>query len=313
MSNSATECTFPSVTGSPLQMRIWLPAGPPKAVLQLVHGMAEHIDRYDETAKALNELGFVVVGHTHLGHGAEAECLGHFATENGWDALIRDPHALRLQTATQYPQLPYFLLGHSMGSFVVRTYCLQYEKGLAGVILSGTGHFPPVAVSLGKLIANLECAIGRAQKPSELLKTISSSGNNKKLEKPRTEFDWLSTMESVVDTYIADPYCGFTFTAGGYRDMFTGLSRLYPRHLSAMAKDIPVYLFSGGDDPIGQYGEGVQKVAEEIKSAGVENVTVTLYPGYRHEMFNEPERYTVWKDLGAWMDRALPDAPSAKS
>ena len=300
--------TFPSVTGLTLQMRLWLPEGEPKAILQLVHGMAEHIDRYDETARQIAKAGFAVVGHTHLGHGDDAEALGHFAPENGWDALIEDTHALRLEIAAQYPACPYFLLGHSMGSFVVRCYCLRYEKGLAGVILSGTGHYPPALVSVGKAIAAVQCALGAGKKPSSLLKSISTSGNNKTYPYVRTEFDWLSTDEDVVNAYIADPYCGFTFTSRGYLDMFTGLSALYPRFLSSMEKNIPVYLFSGKDDPVGGYGAGVEKVAAEIKNAGVTDVMVRLYPDGRHEMFNEQERQTVWADLISWMEQTMAKA-----
>ena len=302
----AVRQTFLSVTGASLESRLWLPEGQPKAVIQLVHGMAEHIDRYDETAKALNESGFAVVGHTHLGHGKGADLLGHFGKENGWDALIDDTHALRGQTEGAYPELPYFLLGHSMGSFVVRGYCLQYAKGLAGVILSGTGHYDPPIVTFGKGIAAVQCAFGGAEKPSKLLEGISCAGYNKRYENPRTKSDWLSSQAEVVDAYIADPYCGFTFTARAYHDMFMGLSRLYPPSLSVMAKDIPVLLFAGAMDPVGNYGAGVEKVAEEIKAAGVADVTVKLYEGGRHEMFNERDRRIVWADLIDWMDAKLP-------
>ncbi|MCE5342888.1 MAG: alpha/beta hydrolase, partial [Eubacteriales bacterium] len=127
-----------SVTGARLEKRTWHPAGTPRAIVQVVHGMAEYITRYDATAKRLNEAGFLVVGHTYLGHGEQAETLGWFAERNGWDALIEDVHALRKETQQAYPTVPYFLLGHSMGSFIVRTYCQKYEAGMAGVLLSGT-------------------------------------------------------------------------------------------------------------------------------------------------------------------------------
>lgn len=303
--SAAIQATFPSVAGQQLEKRLWLPEGEPKAILQLVHGMAEYIDRYDETAKQMNEAGFLVVGHTHLGHGPGAQQLGHFSKKNGWDALIDDTHALRKETAAAYPNLPYFLLGHSMGSFVVRTYCLKYEQGLAGVILSGTGHFDPITLGAGKLIANLQCALGSAEKPSKMLERISTSGNNQKYENPRTDFDWISADDAVVDAYLADPYCGFTFTARAYRDMFTGLSRLYPKYLTEMEKDIPVYLFSGSMDPVGKYGEGVKKVAGEIQAAGVLSVSIKLYEGGRHEMFNERDRQVVWGDLILWMENVM--------
>ncbi len=297
--------TFASVTGEALEKRVWLPDGEPKAIIQLVHGMAEHIARYDETARRFNQAGFAVVGHTHLGHGTKATVLGHFSKENGWDALIDDTHALRQATQAQFPGVPYFLLGHSMGSFVVRTYCLKYEQGLTGVLLSGTGHFDPPILAAGLMIANIQCALGMGEKPSHLLEKISSGGNNKRYENPRTSFDWLSADPAVVDAYIADPFCGFTFTARAYKDMFTGLKRLSPKNLTAMEKDIPVFVFSGDMDPVGAYGAGVEQVAEELRQAGVKDVAVKLYKNGRHEMFNELDKETVWQDVIRWAEVKL--------
>lgn len=293
---------FTSKAGGTLDSRLWLPNEAPRAVLQLVHGMAEHIDRYHETARQFTKAGFAVVGHTHLGHGPRAEVQGHFAEKSGWDALIEDTHSLRLTTSSAYPDIPYFLLGHSMGSFVVRTYCLQHEHGLSGVILSGTGHYPPPIVMAGLMIANLQCAFGLGKKPSHLLEKISSSGNNSHYDNPRTPFDWLSSDEAEVDTYIADPHCGFTFTARAYRDMFCGLKRLFPKNLNTMQPNIPILLFSGDMDPVGGYGKGVKSVATELRNAGVKDVTVKLYPKGRHEMFNETDRALVWMDLLRWME-----------
>lgn len=294
--------TFASVTGAELEKVLWPVEGRPKAVVQLVHGMAEHISRYDAAAQALNAAGYAVVGHTHLGHGEKARTLGHFAKENGWDALIDDTHTLRGQTQRAYPGVPYVLLGHSMGSFVVRSYCLKYEKGLAGVALSGTGHFEKPILMLGSAVAGLQCALGMAEKPSHLVEWLSSAGNNKGYDDPKTSFDWLSRDGEQVALYMADPYCGFTFTARAYRDMFSGLKRLYPEKLGAMEKDIPVYLFAGDMDPVGKHGAGVKKVAQELRDAGVKDVTLKLYPGGRHEMFNELNRDEVYADLIAWLD-----------
>jgi len=266
--------------------------------------MAEYISRYDATARRLNETGYAVVGHTHLGHGDRAEKLGYFAKENGWDALIRDTHSLRLATEAAYLGLPYFVLGHSMGSFIVRGYCLQYGADLSGVILSGTGHFKPPILEAGSLVASLQCALGGGTKPSTLLQRISSAGYNKTYSQVRTPFDWLSTEEAVVNAYIEDPFCGFPFTAKAYWDLFDGLKRLYPSKLSAMRKDVPVLLLSGDQDPVGNYGRGVRKVAKEIKAAGVRDVTVKLYPGSRHELFNDRDRETVWDDLIRWTKEA---------
>ena len=293
--------TFVSVTGKKLEYGHWPVQGKPRAVVQLVHGMVEHIHRYEATAEALNAAGFAVVGHSHLGHGKTAAIKGYFAEKDGWDALIEDVHSLRVLTERQYPGVPYFLLGHSMGSFVVRSYCLKHEKGLAGVILSGTGHYDKPIVSAGSLIAKIQCALGGEKKPSGLLKKISFAGYLKDIPNAKTGNDWLSRDDEAVAKYNADPLCGFTFTAGAYRDMFDGLSRLYPGKLNAMASDIPVLFLSGDKDPVGANGAGVRKVAEELEAAGVQNVKVMLYPGGRHEMFNEINREEAWADLIQWI------------
>lgn len=301
----AVYSTFRSVSGQPLEMAVWPVQGKPKGVVQLVHGMAEHIRRYDETALRLNEAGFVVVGHTHLGHGANAKIPGYFGEKDGWETLIQDVHSLRMLTQREYSGVPYFLLGHSMGSFVVRGYCLQHEKGLTGVILSGTGHYEKGILNAGTLIANLQILLGQGKKPSKLLEGISSSGNCKGYADVQTPFDWLSRDRAVVSRYIDDPLCGFPFTAYGYRDMFSGLMRLYPDRISSMKADIPVYLLSGDKDPVGAHGAGVEKVAQEIRNAGVKNVQVTLYPDGRHEMFNELNKEEVWTDLISWLEELL--------
>ena len=294
--------TFTSVTGQELEKAFWPTEGATRGVVQFVHGMAEHIRRYDAAARALNAAGYAVVGHTHLGHGEKAPLLGYIAAENGWDALIEDVHALRLETQKAYPGVPYFLLGHSMGSFVVRGYCLKYEKGLAGVVLSGTGHFARPVVTLAKTVAGLQCALGGEKKPSHLVEKLSSSGYNRGYDDVQTSFDWLSRDREQVARYIADPYCGFTFTAGAYRDMFDGLSRLYPEKLGTMEKEVPVYLFSGAMDPVGAHGEGVKRVAQELRDAGIRDVTLRLYPDGRHEMFNEVNCDEAYADLIAWLD-----------
>lgn len=299
----AKHSTFASVSGETLEKVFWPAKGEPKAVVQLVHGMAEHILRYDETAQRLNEAGYAVVGHTHMGHGKNAGTLGYFGKKNGWDTLVADVHAVRLAAQKEYPQLPYFLLGHSMGSFVVRTYCLTHEQGLTGVILSGTGHYDKPILVAGGSLSKLQCLLGMAAKPSRLLEKVSSSGNLKGYEDVQTPFDWLSRDRAAVQRYIADPLCGFPFTAKGYGDMFEGLTRLYPDRLSPMVKDIPIYMLSGDMDPVGGHGAGVQQVAQELRSAGVKDVSVTLYPGGRHEMFNEINKEEVCKDLIAWLDK----------
>ena len=304
-----TDClsfTFPSTAGPELDARAWLPEGQPKAVLQLVHGMAEHIDRYDAPARSLAEQGYLVVGHTHLGHGPKAEIKGYFAKENGWQRLIDDVHALRRRTQTEHPDLPYFLLGHSMGSFIARCYLREHAEGLAGCALCGTGHFNRITAGTGVAVSSLICLLGGEKKPSALVDKLGFSSSNKPFAPNRTPYDWLSRDEAEVDKYIADPHCGFVFTGSGYRDLFRGLLRLTDlSELQKIPKNLPLLLFSGDHDPVGGMGEGVKKVAEEFRQTGFTDVTLKLYPGGRHELFNELNRDEVCADLAAWLDGRL--------
>ena len=294
--------TIRSVTGQELELLCMPCEGAAKGVVQLVHGMAEHIRRYEDTAKALNAAGYHVVGHTHLGHGEGAKIKGYFAEKDGWEAVLADTHAVRQWAQERFPGLKYFLLGHSMGSFVVRCYALRHTD-LDGLIISGTGHFDKPILTAGGLIAGLQGLFGGAAKPCKLLHTMNFAANNRTVENPKTECDWLSRDEKQVAAYAADPLCGFMFTAKAYGDMFDGLRMLYPEKLSGMNKDCPVYMFSGDHDPVGANGAGVRKVHDELKLAAIRDLTLKLYEGGRHEMFNEINRQEVWQDLVSWLDQ----------
>ena len=292
-----------STAGPALDARAWLPEGQPRAVVQLVHGMSEHIDRYDTPARYLASHGYLIVGHTHLGHGPKAEIKGFFARENGWQRLIDDVHALRERTQREHPGLPYVILGHSMGSFVTRCYLRERAEGLAGCMLSGTGFVPKSTAATGVAVSSLICLLGGEKKPSELIDKLGFSSSNKPFAPNRTPFDWLSRDDAEVDKYIADPDCGFVFTASGYRDLFRGLIRLADlTEMRSIPKDLPLLLFSGDHDPVGGMGEGVRKVAEEFRQAGLTDVTVKLYPDARHETFNELNREEVYADLVRWLN-----------
>lgn len=304
-----SECiqfTYTSVTGQELEARKWVPEGKIKGIIQLVHGMAEHIDRYHEVGNALAGAGYLTVGHTYLGHGGKAKIHGYFGDNEGWQYLIDDVDGLRKQITAEYPDLPYVVLGHSMGSFIVRCYLTQYGEGLAASVLSGTGYYSRLLVTAGLAVANLVCLSGGKRKPSPLINQIGFATANKPFEPARTPFDWLCRSEEKVDEYIADPNCGFLFTGAGYREMFRGLKRLtHTEDLTRVPAELPVLFISGGNDPIGDMGKGVRKVAEDFEKAGMKNITVKLYPGARHEMFNETNREEAYADLIAWLDRTL--------
>ncbi len=295
---------FDSTDGGKLDTRKWIPDGEIRGIVQIVHGMAEHIDRYDGVAKALNTAGYLVTGHNHAGHGENAGIRGFFGEKNGWQRLIDDAHCLRETVSAEYPGIPYFILGHSMGSFVVRCYLTQYASGLAGSVISGTGYYGKALVLAGLALANIECAFGKTKKESRMIDQIAFSGNNKPFEPGRTGAEWLSRDEEQVDRYVADPLCGFLFTAGGYRDMFRGLNRLTRTDdLKKIPAQLPILFISGERDPVGAMGTGVTRVFDDFKQAGLTDVTLKLYPGARHELFNELNRQEVYQDLTAWLVR----------
>lgn len=288
----------------PIHLNIWQPEKPVRAIVQIAHGMAEHIGRYHDTAAALCEKGFLVAGHSHRGHGTEwpQNRLGHFAHKDGWDKVLLDMHQVMTYLKNEYPGVPYVLLGHSMGSFAAREFALRYGKDLSALVLSGTGYYPKALCAAGALLASLF----PADKPAPLMDKLVFSSNNASFTPARTPFDWLSRDSKQVDLYIADPRCGFVFTGASYKAFFKGLSALADEsRLSLMHKGLPVYLLSGARDPVGQMGDGVKKVAQSLQKAGVQPVQVKLYPDARHELFNELNREEVLADLAAWLEDAL--------
>ncbi len=299
--------TLSSVTGNLLEMAIWYPQDEAKGVIQIIHGMAEHIGRYEETAQRLTEKGFAVVCHNHLGHGAMAQIKGYFGEKMGWDALIEDVDRVRKKAQEEFPDTPYFLLGHSMGSFVLRCYLQSPKvKGLKGVVISGTGYFAKPLALFAKGFAKTLCFLGFKKKEAKIIDTLAFAGGNKQFAPVKTPYDWTSRDEEKVAQYAKDPLCGFIFTGKGYYDMFTGITRLTnKKNLDLMDKDLPVYFFSGDEDPVGKNGKGVKKVVEDFKNHGVKNISIKLYPKGRHEMLNEINREEVVEDLVTWVQKQL--------
>lgn len=288
----------------------WLPEGQPRAVVQLVHGISEHMGRYDGFARFLTEHGFAVVGHDHLGHGrtaADPSEYGWFGEKDGWKYVVKDVRALRERTGAEFPGLPYFLMGHSMGSFVVRGYLMFWPGTVDGAILSGTGQEPPLTVAAGRVLSALLSRVKGTKAHSSLLDSLSVGRYNKQFKPLRTNADWISRDEAVVDAYRADPLCRFLPTVGMYHDMMVGLQLLArPENLRRKDPDTPVLFFSGDRDPVGANGAGVKKVAGWFRDAGVKDLTVKLYPGGRHEMLNETNRDQVYADVLGWLEWHLP-------
>ena len=300
--------TIPSNGIGQLHCCRWMPEGEPKAVLQIVHGIAEYIERYDDFAGFLNGLGYVVVAEDHMGHGQTVGTegtQGYF--EGGWFTAVSDSYALLRKTKAEYPQIPYVLFGHSMGSFMARTILEVYpDSGIAAAVICGTG-WQPRAILPGAIgICQLACKKVGEKNPSDTLQNMVFGGYNKRVEHSRTAFDWLTRDAKVVDAYIAHPSCGFTATTGLLRDLLTGIRFIEQKqNLAKMNKDLPVLFIAGGDDPVGNYGKGVTRAAEEFRRAGMKHVACRLFPLGRHEILNEINRREVYDFTAKWLGEQL--------
>ena len=306
---SCREFSYPSSDGRHAVHAVeWLPEGAPRGVVQIVHGVAEYAGRYGHVARFLNEQGFAVCGEDHLGHGYTVNDgkYGYFAPKGGWDFLVRDIRRLRELEGQKFPGVPYVMLGHSMGSFLTRTYLIRYPGTVDGAVLSGTGQEPAPLVAFGRALSGALCALRGPEYVSGLVYDLSLGAYNKPFQPSRTGADWLSRDEAMVDADLGDPLCTFKPTVSMFRDMMGGLQYIArPANLKKMDPGTPVYFFSGDRDPVGSMGKGVEKVAGMFRRAGCRDVTVRLYPGGRHEMLNEINRGEVMEDLLSWLEKKI--------
>ena len=313
--------TYASSDGkSTVNAKLWMDAafeGPynpdgvkPKAVIQIVHGMSEHIDRYDDLAFYLVSRGFVVCAEDHIGHGGTASSsseYGHMPINGGKDILLNDVHALHCKVVKTFPDIPQVMYGHSMGSFIARSYIARYGNDLAECVLSGTGNVPAALSKSGRALARAIGAIKGETHHSKTIDNMGAGAYGKQIENARTELDWLSTDPAVVDAYIADPRCGFMFTVGGYATLLDLTAEVVtPECASKVPEDLPILLAAGDGDPVGDMGEGVKAAAELLRGAGVQTVDIKLYEGMRHEIHNEIGHEQVYDDIASWIEKHLP-------
>lgn len=301
-----TEFTYPSHDGiTQIHAICWEPEEKPVAVLQISHGMVEYINRYDEFAVFLTEHGYAVVGNDHLGHGKSIKddsCLGYFAEHDGNQAVLRDLHQLRLMTQKRFPDVPYFLLGHSMGSFLARQYLCLHGKGLAGAIIMGTGQQPRMATTFGMALCKTMAVFTGWKYRSFLVDAMAFGGYNRKFGSLKGR-EWLSRNEENVSAYLKDPLCTYRFTLNGYYNLFYSIQMLSDREvLKRMPEHLPVFLVAGEDDPVGNAGKSVKQVYEQFLDLGMKDVTIKLYPQDRHEILNETDREEVYQDILRWME-----------
>ncbi|MGJ7910139.1 lysophospholipase [Neobacillus sp. LXY-1] len=302
-----SEFTFQTKDGVDIFASKWeMDQGVPRAIIQIAHGMAEHINRYDKFARELVSQNFIVYGNDHRGHGKTGDkmnSIGYFADEQGFEKVVLDMRELTSIIKKEHPATPIFLFGHSMGSFLSRRYIQLFGDQLSGVILSGTGGDPGIMGKVGKMVASLEIKRKGGRTPSPLLNNLTFGSYNKAFKPTRTEFDWLSRDEKEVDRYIEDPFCGGIFSAGFFHDLLGGLE-IINRHenIVKIPAKLPILLLAGSKDPVGGNTKGVLKTYESYKQAGLEDVTYKFYESARHEILNETNKTEVYKDIIHWLN-----------
>lgn len=290
-----------------LYVNQWMPDIPPRAVVMLSHGMAEHGGRYARLAQALCAAGLGVYALDQRGHGrtAEAGTVGLYAESDGWNKVVGDLASLNQHIGQQHPGLPIILLGHSMGSYISQAYLLHHSASLHGAILSGSNFQPVALYRAAQIIARIERARQGLRGRSALIDFLSFGSFNKAFKPNRTAFDWLSRDPVEVDKYINDPLCGFRCTNQLWIDLLGGLQQISKvSNLAKIDPGLPILVMGGDCDPVSE-GKRLKNLAHALREAGCQDVQLTLYPQARHEVFNETNRDEVTADPLAWLDQAL--------
>lgn len=299
---------YPSCGAGTIHGCRWDPEGEPIAVVQIVHGLGSHCRRYDHFASFLAGQGFLVVAEDHMGHGTSVgeDCpKGSF--QGGWFKAVADVHRLMKNTMLEYPDIPYIILGQSMGSFLVRSMLIQYPKcGVDAAILCATGWMHRGLLNSCIAAATLMGKMNGNRKPNTRLTELMFGAYNRKVEHPRTQFDWLSRSSKVVDAYMSDPLCWNQLTPAFARELLSGMKfNQEAENIAKMRKELPVLVIAGGDDPVGNYGEGVKKTVQAFTEANMEDVTMRIYPLCRHELLAEINREEIYKHILDWIFKQI--------
>lgn len=287
----------------------YIPEKGVKGVLQISHGMVEFIDRYEGFAEYLTNNGILVTGNDHLGHGASVTSKdewGYFAEEDGYLKVLEDLHTVTKITKDLYPNVPYFFLGHSMGSFFCRLYISKYGDELDGAIVMGTGNQTKGTLAVAKTLTKMIGSSKGWHYRSSFLKALAMGSYNKKWEPSLTHCDWLTKDKAIVDWYSKEPRCQFNFTVNGYYNLFSVIeSNIDSNNINSIPKDLPILITSGEEDPVGNFGKDPNAVYNTYKSVGIKDVELKLYRGDRHEILNELDKQDVYNDIYNWMNKKI--------
>lgn len=288
---------------------IYHPGGSIRAIVQICHGMSEHMGRYHDFMRFLARNGYVACGIDHLGHGQSAQegKMGFFAEQDGWRLLLENQRRFQKIVRRTMPEIPLVMLGHSMGSFVARLYTAKYPKDLNGLILSGTGRGTP-ALEVAIQMANHSAQKNGPGYVDENLNRMAFGLFNRPFRSEHPKSGWLSRDLEQVRRYASDPLCSFIFTASAFRDLFILIRNSNEKNcFSGMDPETPLLVFSGNMDPLGERGKGVRRVYEQYVKEGVADAQLFLYEGGRHEMLNEINRQQVFDDVLGWLNDHFPE------
>lgn len=304
MTTMRSDISFESCGAGRIYVNRWLPKSYPSMIVQIIHGIADYGQRYDDFAKYLTDMGCLVVADDHMGHGkstGDGDVVGYFT--DGWFAAVDDSYHLLKMTKEEFPDVPYVLFGHSMGSFMAQTILQKYpDCGMDACVLCGSGWQADVAISAGIRLCDAVCKRYGEKVPNARILRLVFGAYNLRVEHPKTPYDWVCRDPGVVEDLIQDPLCSHAVTVGLMRDMLTGIGYIQSKeNMERMPKNLPVLAVSGGDDPVGGYGEGVRRIADNFTELGMSDVSVKLFPLCRHEILNEINKAEIYQFIAKWM------------
>ncbi len=289
-------------------LRIWDRVENPIGVVQIVHGMAEHSLRYEDFASFLNTKGFVVYADDHRGHGysiGEDQPPGYVG-KDGFNSIVEDEKIITEIIRDKCPNIPLFVLGHSFGSFLTQEYIQRYSTSVDGIIFSGSAKQDGLDISFGYIFSWLGRRFSNDKKEFHFIDKLSFGSFNERVDNPKTKFDWISRDDSQVETYINDPLCGFVSPINFFYEMFKGLKGLYKdERLNKINKALPILVLSGNMDPVGKYGKSVTRLYNQYKDLEIQDLSLKLFDGGRHELLNEINKEEVYEFILGWLDERL--------